>query len=188
MNFVDVDGILVDTDLKYVSFACKYNVCKGDCCRGESDLGAPIFSFEVEEWSNYITDELFSLLPEDSVEAIKKSEGLIKYNAQFYTQVKKGGDCVFLSFEHEFPACAFELLHSRGVSDFKKPLSCELFPLRSYVRQGKRTLEFKFYPECSSALSSNENIVDFLKKPIVRAFGEEWYNKMKLKFKESDTL
>ena len=187
-NFTDINGILVDQDLQHVSFQCKYDICKGECCRGESDLGAPVYQEEVENWTSYISDELYDLLPDDSVEAIKKSEGLIKYNAQFYTEVKNGGDCVFLSFKHEFPACAFELLHSKDSSKFKKPVSCELFPLRSYIKRGQRTLEFKFYPECKSALSTNMNITEFLKGPIERAFGKEWYESMRLEFNKDTKL
>jgi len=178
-NFIEINNILVDEDLKHIDFQCKYTVCKGDCCRGESDVGAPIDREEVEQWGDYLSDELYDLLPDDSVKLIKKSEGLVKFNNQFYTEVKDGGDCVFLSLKHEFPACAFELLYAKDNTKFKKPISCELFPLRSYQKKGKKTLEFKFYPECSSALSTNTNIIDFLQEPIIKKFGENWFLKLK---------
>lgn len=96
-------------------------------------------------------------------------------------------DCVFVYYEQEVAKCAIERAWLEGKIAFRKPLSCHLFPIRVDDLFGSARLRYERIPECKPAVERGKNeqiaLVDFLKEPLIRAFGEEFYEDL-LKEKE----
>ncbi len=86
--------------------------------------------------------------------------------------------CVFVTYENGVAKCSFEKAYFAGEIQWRKPLSCHLFPIR--VDHGFNDyLRYESIPECSPALERGEQedieLADFLKDSLVRAYGESWY-------------
>jgi hypothetical protein len=90
----------------------------------------------------------------------------------------KGGCCVLVYYDSEIAKCALERAYFEGKSDFRKPISCHLFPIR--VRGEK--LVYEEFSVCTPALNHgiNENLLmyEFLKDSIIRRFGKEFYDNL----------
>lgn len=178
---VIVDDILVDDEVASTAFCCDLKACKGSCCCLEGGRGAPLRDDEVA-----LIAEAFPYAKEylgpKSMEVIAR-EGLVEgWAGSYATPCVDHRECVFVYFEEGIAKCAFERAYTEGKTRWQKPISCHLFPIR--VRHiGQTFLRYEQLPECNPAreygTSSNIALVDFLKGPLIRAFGEPWYTKLR---------
>lgn len=166
-------------------FHCDLQKCKGACC-WEGDYGAPLLPEEIELIST-MSDKLKNILPGDQWKVF-----LEKGPSEYYTEAETVGtalmpdtSCVYLiRNEGDFARCAFEMLYEKGIIDFKKPISCELYPLRliELEETGFIGINFDDWEICSdaSALGKKMNlpVFRFVKNAIIRKFGEDFYEEM----------
>jgi hypothetical protein len=173
------DGILVDEELIKQNFACDLAACKGACCTFPGDFGAPLLDEELDKIrKNY--NEIKSYLPQKAIEIIEE-EGFFQGNKGNYTTMCiNRRDCVFVYYEGKIAKCGIEKAYFDGKSDFRKPLSCHLFPVRTGNFGGKY-IYYEKINECNPALIKGENenmpLLDYLKDAFIRAYGTEWYEK-----------
>lgn len=180
-----VDDIIVSSEVVETYFACDLEACKGACCI-EGESGAPIIDQEIEPLCQAAT-LIMEYLPQSNQEYIEQ-HGLLYEDSDgdLVTQIIDGGRCVFTCFEEGGAArCAFEKACSEGKNDvLYKPISCHLFPIRvSVLANGKHALNYsRWYPICEPARAfgkrNNVRLFQFLKEPLIRAYGEEWYDKL----------
>ena len=76
--------------------------------------------------------------------------------------------------------CTIERSWCRGGSDFVKPISCRLYPIRvSRLSNGMTALNLHRWNICSCAFAKGKKegipVFRFLQKPLTDAFGEEFY-------------
>jgi hypothetical protein len=96
-----------------------------------------------------------------------------------------GKDCVFARTDHQgWCYCLIEKAHNAGKIDFKKPVSCHLYPIR-LTQVGEMTgLEYHRWDICHCARLKGKKehvpLYQFLKEPLIRRFGEEWYQELEL--------
>ena len=94
---LDVDGVLLATDILTEKFCCDLDACGGACCV-EGDAGAPLLPEEA--------DELRRVLPEvrdrlsDEARRILDSQGVAYYDrdGDLVTSIVNGKDCVFTCY------------------------------------------------------------------------------------------
>ena len=175
-----VGQTLVSEDLFDQQFVCDLNACKGACCI-EGESGAPIEA-----------DELLRI--EENLEAVKpfmRSEGLkaieasgpyvVDEDGEFVTSlVSKHGACVFVTFDEKGIAkCALEQAYNAGATNWKKPISCHLYPVR--LAQLTEYVAVNYHrwqvcePACACGSALKVPVYRFLKEPLIRRFGEAWY-------------
>lgn len=180
-DFIEIDGILVDNQLAEIKFTCDLEKCKGACCTMVSDYGAPLLEEEIPVIEKILENVLKYLSPEHR-EEIKNSGFYEMKSGELMTKSVDRRACVFVVFEQNTAKCAIELAYRNGESGFLKPLSCHLFPIRVSEFGGK-ILKYEKYSECSHALVKGKktklSVLDFCRKPLERAFGENWFNKLK---------
>ncbi|MFC2130241.1 DUF3109 family protein [Bacteroidota bacterium] len=172
-----IDGVLVEEDLIHKKFCCDLKKCKGACCTFYGEFGAPVLDSEVELMEECKTFAE-KYLSEQSKSYIIK-HGVVEGIAGNYTTVcmnKK--DCVFVYYEDDIAFCALEKAYLSGATNFRKPLSCHLFPVRvAYWSNGH--LYFSEIPECDSAVKKGKKEDIFLyytvKEALIRKFGKSWY-------------
>lgn len=172
--------IQVPSDVADIQFACDLARCKGACCTLKGGRGAPITRDEVEEIRRAFP-VVRKYLPQEHREWIARNglvEGVAGYQA---TQCIEQGACVYVHYEGGVAKCSFETAFHNNELEWRKPLSCHLFPLR--VGHGlPKDLRFEYLNECEPALAkgSRERIplYAFLKDVLVRAFGREWYDRL----------
>ena len=184
-----IDNIFVDEDITNVKFSCDLNRCKGACCTFPGELGAPVLDSEIKQ-IEAATEAASVYLSKKSLEIIK-SRGVIEGTPGDYSTVcinKK--DCVFVYYEGAIAKCSLERAYFDGKSDFRKPISCHLFPIRIRDKGGP-VLYYQRIQECSPAIDKGEKdkivMYKFLEEALVRKYGEEWYRKF-IGYMESKNL
>lgn len=185
---VEIGDKIVSTQIFERKFVCDLVACKGACCI-KGDAGAPL---TIEEAS----------ILEDDLEAIKpymREEGLkaIEEQGVFYidqdnepgTTLVNGAECAFVFFDDQgITKCSIEQAHKEGKTDFKKPLSCHLYPIRVKQFDDFTALNYDKWDICSPACACgdalNVPVYKFLKEPIIRAFGAPFFDELEIVNKE----
>lgn len=181
---VEINDKIISTELFEKNFVCDLNACKGACCI-EGDGGAPLTMEEVD-----VLEEIF-----DEVKPYMRPEGIaeVEKNGVFYmdidnepaTTLINGEECAFVYFDEKGMAkCAIEKAHKEGKVDFKKPISCHLYPIREKKFTDYIALNYHKWSICDPACRLGDElkvpIFRFLKEPIIRAYGEEFYNELEV--------
>jgi hypothetical protein len=97
------------------------------------------------------------------------------------TPIINGRDCAYLYRDADnISKCAIEKAYAEGeISDFQKPISCHLFPIRIDKYDTYDAVNYFRWHICRDAvyLGNAEEIpvFRFLKKPLIRKYGEKWY-------------
>ena len=100
------------------------------------------------------------------------------------TPLLEDHSCAFLIQKDSVARCVFEILHEAGESDWRKPISCHLYPIRveKNHQTGFSMLRYDQWdicsPACDNGKKSNIRLFEFAKDAIVREYGEEWYNRL----------
>ena len=178
-----IEEVLISDDILNKKFKCSLTHCKGACC-WEGDYGAPLVDEEIEK-----IEEILSLvlpyLPEENKKQIDKQGIFPLYSKEPFkgTELMHDGACVFMNKnELGITSCAFEQAYNEGKTDFKKPISCHLYPIRRTVNknQGFEALNYDEWDICQAACSVGEKeqipLFRFTKDAIIRLYGEEFYN------------
>jgi len=180
-TIIQIGDILVSEDVVKEYFACDYDVCKGKCCIvGES--GAPLKEEELEPLERYYDD--YSPLMTDKGRAAVEANGFFEVDRDgdiVTPLVSDGEECAFCHFQADGACfCAVERLFCQGRIPFRKPISCSLYPIR-VVNLGGETkgLNLHRWEICKEAFERGKRegirVYQFLKEPLVREFGEEFY-------------
>ena len=90
-------------------------------------------------------------------------------------------ECAFCHFEDGSCFCAIERQFCKGLSSFKKPISCSLYPIRVTELGGGRVgLNLHRWNICKEAYEKGRRegirVYQFLRGPLTDAFGEEFYS------------
>lgn len=179
-KFIEIEGKLVNKEILEVNFTCDLNKCKGACCTLESEYGAPLAKEEVEIIEKYL-DVILEYIPNYSKEKIKNEGFWNREDDLFMTKSINNKDCVFVYYDGDIAKCGIEKAYLDGKIDFRKPISCHLFPIR-VNKFGQDILKFERYSECRDALllgvKTNLSIAQFCKDALIRLYGKKWYNKL----------
>ncbi len=173
---------LVSEDILEKKFVCHLEKCKGACCVS-GDRGAPLLDNEIEIIAKEI-DTIIPFMDEDGIALLKKSNfsEIDPSDSEMVTTCRADGACVFVVYENGITQCAIELANAAGKIDFKKPMSCHLYPIRA-AKYGEYTvLNYNKWdicnPACSFGEALNEPIYRFLKEPLIRKMGVDWYDEL----------
>lgn len=164
-------------------FVCDLTKCKGGCCE-DGDAGAPLETDELEIL-NEIYDIVKPYLTKEGIRWIEK-HGRYLYDREFgwVTPTIEGKMCVYgFRDENGVIKCGIEQAYRDGKIGFKKPISCHLYPITlqkgkrgDYDRVNYEPRESLCKPACSLGKKLKVPVYQFLKEPIIRKFGEEFYN------------
>lgn len=179
---VEIGDKVVSTQIFERKFVCDLNACKGACCV-EGDAGAPLTFEEV----SILEDDLEAIKPfmrKEGIEAIEKTGVFyMDQDNEPVTTLVNNSECAFVYFDEKgITKCAIEQAHKEGKTDFKKPISCHLYPIRVKKFNDFKALNYDKWhicePACSCGESLNVPVFKFLKEPIIRAFGEEFFQEL----------
>jgi hypothetical protein len=185
---IDIANTLISDDVLQKQFVCNLSKCKGACCV-EGDLGAPLESDEKD-----ILDDIYPLvrpyLRKEGIEAIE-SQGtwvLDDFN-EFSTPLVNNQECAYVIYDDNGTLkCAIEKAYLDGKVDFKKPISCHLYPIRTSNLLDMTAVNYDIWDICSDACTLGQElqvpVYKFLKEPLIRKFGAEWYAKLETVAKE----
>ena len=179
---IQIDDKIVSQDLFEVLFVCDYDTCKGECCV-EGDSGAPLEPGEAEELRRCLP-EVRHLLSPAALEVIEE-QGVSYFDedGDEVTSIVRGRDCVFTTYDEQGRcACALEKVYNEGKTTFMKPISCQLYPVRLTKYPSFTAVNYHKWSICKCALKLGRKlqvpVYKFLRAPLVRAFGEEFYTQL----------
>lgn len=175
-----VQHTLLSEDIAHARFACDISRCKGACCV-VGDAGAPVSKKEVA-----VLNKAYSQLKDElSAEArdMVSAKGLVQESGDQKLELScvSTGECVFVQYTDKGVAtCSIQNAFYKGEFDWEKPISCHLYPLRIKKLSGIEWINYEYIPSlCSAACDRAEKegiyLADFLKKPLIRRYGEAWY-------------
>jgi hypothetical protein len=180
-----VENVLVSDEVIEKQFVCDLSKCKGGCCE-EGDAGAPLETEELDVILD-VYEKIKPYLTEASIRAIEK-KGKYQYSEEFGwvtpTLENDNEICVYgRRDENGIIKCAFEQAYSDGVIQWKKPVSCHLFPVITtkgrpggYERVNYEPRQRLCNPACGLGKKLKVPVYEFLKEPLIRKYGQEFYN------------
>ena len=187
---IQIDDCLVSSEILTEYFACDYAACKGVCCV-IGDSGAPLEESEPEAFEkNY--REYSPLMSVKGREVAEKSGfSMTDADGDLVTPLVPGSEeCIFSNFDRDGNCfCTVERCWMNGHGDFRKPISCWLYPIRvSTLGSGLRALNLHRWEICGCAFRKGRRekirVFEFLKEPLTRYFGEEFYSALEAAAKE----
>lgn len=177
---IALDDTLISEDVFETLFACDLIACKGACCV-EGESGAPLTEEEVERLEDAFEVVKGQLRPEALAVIDKVGLFEVDQDGEYVTPIINGRECVYATFDANGTAkCAFEAAWREGKSDWPKPISCHLYPVRLKELQDFTALNVHHWPICDGARTcgakANITVLDFCKTALIRRFGEAWYD------------
>ena len=98
------------------------------------------------------------------------------------TPLIDGGACAYLTLDsHGIAHCGIETAWEAGVTSFRKPISCHLYPIRVLGKpeDGYEALNYDRWSICAAACTRGQQegirLVEFAKEALIRKYGEAFY-------------
>ncbi|MDA3860110.1 MAG: DUF3109 family protein [Melioribacteraceae bacterium] len=180
-NLINIDDVLVSKEILQKNFTCDLDKCKGACCTMESDYGAPLLEEEIEKITS-VLPQAKKYLSDVQIEKIEKNGFHFEIDGEIMVKAIDNKDCIFAYYDNDIAKCSIEKVYYTEDTDFIKPLSCHLFPIR--INQfGGDILKYEVYDECSGAVALGKiteiPVSEFCGNGLKRKYGESWYNKLR---------
>ena len=176
---IQIDDKLISEDLFSEEFVCNLAKCKGICCV-DGDAGAPLDEDETK-----ILDEIYpkikSYLRSEGIQAIEEQGTYtLDFEGDLVTPLVNNAECAYVIFDEKgYTKCAIEKAYEDGVIDWQKPISCHLYPIRITEYSNFSAINYHEWDICSDACTLGKElgvkVYQFLKKPLIRKYGEEFY-------------
>ena len=190
---LQVGNVLLSSDILTEEFCCDLDVCHGACCV-EGDAGAPVTIDEIAEIEDNL-DAVWSSLSASAQSVIdRQGVAYTDRDGDLVTSIVGGKDCVFTipmgpmsQMSQVGPmssvGCAFESAFRQGRCKFCKPISCALYPIREKTfSDGSVGLNYHRWDICQCGRDKGKSlhlpVYKFLKEPLIRRFGKEWYQEL----------
>ena len=185
---LEIQNTLVSLDLIERFFCCDLDKCLGECCI-EGDAGAPITEDERQQIEAILPEIFDELSPAAQREIRENGVEYIDQEGDLVTSIVDGRNCVFTCFEPGGMChCAIERAYRQGRINFYKPISCHLYPVRlkEYADFTAVNLHRWKICRCAEVLGRKLGLraYQFLKEPLIRRFGQAWYDELALTAEE----
>ncbi|MBR1520029.1 MAG: DUF3109 family protein [Bacteroidaceae bacterium] len=182
---IEILDTLVSLDLFKVMFCCDLEKCHGICCV-EGDAGAPVTIEEVELLEEAVeTATVWDDLTPEAQRQID-SEGVVypDRDGELVTQIVNDKDCVFVKHEGGCAFCAIDAAFRQSKFHWQKPISCALYPVRLSTVGGMTAVNVHRWDICQPARELGKKlgipVYQFLKEPLIRRFGQAWWDECHL--------
>lgn len=177
---IQIDNKVVSLPVLEKKFCCDLSKCKGACCV-EGDAGAPLEEDELQILED-IYETVKPYLPAKAVEEIERQGTYVQApNGEYETPLVEGKECVYTVFENGLALCGIEKAYREGKINWKKPISCHLYPIRISKSQkdDMEFLNFSYWDICESAFicgfKDGIPVYKSVKEALIRKYGEDFY-------------
>ena len=170
---------IVSEEIIEKDFVCNLSACKGACCV-DGEAGAPL-----DEEETKILEEIYPkvkpfLRKKGIAEIEKQGKWIVNEWGEKETPLIDGADCAYVIFDNKKTAlCGIEEAYNQGAIDWKKPISCHLYPIRVKDYNEFSAVNYHKWEICDDACSLGKElqvpVYKFVKQALIRKFGENWY-------------
>lgn len=188
---LEIQAVRIDDDIRSEHFCCDLEKCHGACCCIAGWRGAPLADDELDALRAAVPFAA-RFLSEENLAVLKRDGAFEGRPGDYATVCVDDKECVFVYFDRGGIArCAFERAYEEGLTSWRKPISCHLFPIRAR-NHGHEVLHYEQIPECQAgrARGRAENIplYEFLRDPLKRKYGASWYEEFREACKGKDAV
>lgn len=178
-----IQNIFIDPNILSSQFQCNIAACKGACCI-EGDIGAPVSPEESKEMAG-IVSQIEPFISGKGVQKIQSFGTSVYYEKEKTegTPLLNDGACAYAVRDNKgVVLCGIEQAYRSGAIQFKKPVSCELYPIRVEMHPENGCYQLKYdrwdicNPACSHGLKNQMPLYRFVKNGLIRRFGVEFYD------------
>ncbi len=179
---------IVTDDLFEKEFVCNLKACKGICCV-EGDSGAPLLEEEKA-----ILDQIYPIIkshltPEGIAAIEQQGKYVLDVEGELTTPLVSGKECAYVTQDEDGTyLCGIEQAYNAGKIAWQKPISCHLYPVRVKDYVEFQAVNYNRWDICSSACELGRQLqvplYKFLKEPLIRKFGADWYSEIEIIAKE----
>ena len=181
-DMIAINNVLISDEIVEEQFVCDLNKCKGGCCV-DGDAGAPLNKDELQK-INEVYEAVLPYLPEESKRELVR-QGKYVYDNEFgwVTPTIESKVCVYgIIDKNGIVKCGIEQAYNDGKVQWKKPISCHLYPIRIQQSRDKQTDYVNYEPRedlCGAACTLGKKlkvpVYVFLKDALERKYGSEFY-------------
>ncbi|HEY9169831.1 MAG TPA: DUF3109 family protein [Lutibacter sp.] len=170
---------IVSEEIIEKDFVCNLSACKGKCCV-DGEAGAPLDEDELKILMD-IYPKVKPFLRPEGIEAIE-AQGLFTMDeGEYETTLIDGKDCAYAIYDaNNIVKCGIEEAYNQGAIDWKKPISCHLYPIRITDYREFSAVNYHKWPICDDACTLGKElqvpVYKFVKDALIRKFGKEWYS------------
>ena len=179
---IQIQHTILSDDIFEEEFICHLCKCKGQCCV-EGESGAPLTPEEYEQINEILPIIRDDLSPKAQELIDKQGIAYTDYDGELVTSIVNGEECVFTYFdENGVCKCAIDTAYREGRISVQKPISCHLYPIRLQEYNDFTAVNYHRWSICQPAVKLGRKegvpLYRFLKEPLIRKFGEEWYQEV----------
>lgn len=186
---IAIGNTLISEDIFEKKFVCDLNACKGACCV-EGESGAPLEDAELDKLEE-VMDEVKPYLRQKSLDFLEGKELFeVDVDGELVTPIfPNQGACVYTTFDQNGIAkCGIEEAFLDGKTSWRKPMSCHMYPIRLTQLKDFIALNYHQWPICAPACDCGSKldvpVFKFLKDPLIRKFGKDWYAELENVYRE----
>ena len=173
----DLNKYMIDDRIFTVKFSCDLQLCKGTCCTIKGTVGAPLLQEEMKKIES-ILEIVKENLEDINCNWIDENGFYEKDGNEYSLKGINNDDCVFSYYDNGIAKCAFQKAYYERRTDFMKPISCHLFPIRINGKK-RNILKYEKINECNDALDKglleDVPVMKFVKDGIIRECGKQFY-------------
>ena len=180
---LQVGDVILSTELLTEYFCCDLDRCHGACCV-EGDAGAPVTLDEVAEMERVYPDIEADLAPAARDVVARQGMAYVDKTGELVTSIVDGRECIFACCgDGGCTLCASDRAYRQQRTTWDKPISCALYPIRERRFAGGLVgLSYHRWDICQPARQLGRTlrlpIYQFLREPLVRRFGQAWYDEL----------
>ena len=172
---------IVSEDIIEKEFVCNLSVCKGKCCI-DGEAGAPLEEEELKILLD-IYPKIKPFLRPEGIAAIENQGLFITNEGEYETTLINEKECAYAIFDKNNTAkCGIEEAYNQGEINWKKPISCHLYPVRIMDYSEFSAVNYHKWPICDDACTLGKElqvpVYKFVKEALIRKFGEDWYSEL----------
>lgn len=169
---------IVSEEILEKDFVCNLSACQGACCV-DGYAGAPLRK-EESGILEAIYPKVKPFLRKEGVNAIERQGAwVVGVDGELETPLIEGNDCAYVIFDGETALCGIEQAYNQGVIDWKKPISCHLYPIRVKDFSEFAAVNYDRWDICDAACMLGKElkvpVYQFVKEALIRRFGKDWY-------------
>lgn len=185
---LEIDNILVSSSILTEKFVCDISKCHGACCI-IGDSGAPLSKEECDTLSDELEVISQHLRKEGLLSIKEQGSSVLDNDGDLVTPLINNEECAYTVFDEQMNCfCGIEKAWEKGESSIKKPISCWLYPIRvSHLSNGMTALNLHEWHICLDAFAKGKKeglpVFRFLKNPLIKTFGKDFYNKLETAYK-----
>jgi len=173
---------IVSEEIIENDFVCNLNACKGACCI-DGEAGAPLEDKETEILVDIFRD-VKPFLRKEGLSVIELQGAFVRgEDGEWETPLVNNSECAYVVFSDAGIAkCGLEEAYNNGATNWKKPVSCHLYPVRVKEYTELTAVNYHKWQICDTACSLGKElqvpIFKFVKEALIRKFGEKWYTEL----------